>query len=464
MATNPSALPIVWQGADPDAKGPFGAAFTTPEVTTLQNLAAPSWTGAEAQVAQALAAAAKSFLPRYQFQLTRTAAGVADTIIAYMADSTGAGAFATGVDWPNNRPFAQAVLLADWLAKNLGLPVSQDSAYGQGSSGAALTYDSRVTRTTWGGLNDGNPGSLGGGTYRSDNAQVSAINLQGAVSCDTVDVTYLTNSGGATFDVFADGVNIGNASQTGGLNIVTTSFPCARGVRNVSVQRRAGAGFFCIYGIGMRDTGSRRVRVLNWAAGGSSLLEWRTTASPLDRGAIATNTAAIPSPHLIFVQLGLNDAIAASAAGAWVTSTVYAVGAYVTQGGVTYGCAVAHTAGVFATDLAAGNWLTVNAFAQRNYQALVDLYRPNSDIVFVVPAPISAVSATLAIQRDIVTACRQVAQANGCWLIDQAAQDGTYLFAVAQGDYLPANDPVHKGAAGYTKTNALVRLLPGLLG
>lgn len=42
--------------------------------------------------------------------------------------------------------------------------------------------------------------------------------------------------------------------------------------------------------------------------------------------------------------------------GAWVTATAYTTGQYVTQSGSLYFCIVAHTAGVFATDLAANKW------------------------------------------------------------------------------------------------------------
>ncbi len=41
---------------------------------------------------------------------------------------------------------------------------------------------------------------------------------------------------------------------------------------------------------------------------------------------------------------------------AWLTTTVYALGALVSNGSSYYRCIVAHTAGVFATDLAAGKW------------------------------------------------------------------------------------------------------------
>ena len=45
--------------------------------------------------------------------------------------------------------------------------------------------------------------------------------------------------------------------------------------------------------------------------------------------------------------------------GAWATATVYAVGNVVATGGTTYVCAVAHTAGTFATDLAANRWVAI---------------------------------------------------------------------------------------------------------
>lgn len=45
--------------------------------------------------------------------------------------------------------------------------------------------------------------------------------------------------------------------------------------------------------------------------------------------------------------------------GAWVTATVYAVSDVVTKGGITYVCSTAHTAGTFATDLAAVKWIAI---------------------------------------------------------------------------------------------------------
>lgn len=46
--------------------------------------------------------------------------------------------------------------------------------------------------------------------------------------------------------------------------------------------------------------------------------------------------------------------------GAWLTATAYALRDIVTQSGNTYLCALAHTSGTFATDLAANRWLVLS--------------------------------------------------------------------------------------------------------
>jgi hypothetical protein len=45
---------------------------------------------------------------------------------------------------------------------------------------------------------------------------------------------------------------------------------------------------------------------------------------------------------------------------AWATATVYAVGDLVIQSSKIYQCLIAHTSGVFATDLAALNWQEIS--------------------------------------------------------------------------------------------------------
>lgn len=62
--------------------------------------------------------------------------------------------------------------------------------------------------------------------------------------------------------------------------------------------------------------------------------------------------------------------------GGWVTATDYAKGDIVLQNDVVYLCVVAHTSGVFATDLAADKWGQVTA----NANALNIIFSPTSTL------------------------------------------------------------------------------------
>lgn len=65
--------------------------------------------------------------------------------------------------------------------------------------------------------------------------------------------------------------------------------------------------------------------------------------------------------------------------GQWVTATAYAQSDLVTNGTGTYVCAVAHTSGVFATDLAAGKWITL--FDSSAIAASSISFAPTGDLV-----------------------------------------------------------------------------------
>lgn len=77
----------------------------------------------------------------------------------------------------------------------------------------------------------------------------------------------------------------------------------------------------------------------------------------LQRGDGALNNQSV-SPDTITSSLAILIA-GWNIRGAWVTVTSYLVKDYVTNAGNGYVCIVAHTAGTFATDLAAGKWALV---------------------------------------------------------------------------------------------------------
>ncbi len=77
---------------------------------------------------------------------------------------------------------------------------------------------------------------------------------------------------------------------------------------------------------------------------------------------VGTATAASLDFGIPQGSIGNTGPAAWSAPAAWLTTTVYAAGppaSVVVQGGETYVCLISHTAGVFATDLAAAKWIKV---------------------------------------------------------------------------------------------------------
>jgi hypothetical protein len=75
----------------------------------------------------------------------------------------------------------------------------------------------------------------------------------------------------------------------------------------------------------------------------------------------ASQTAVLEFGHQ-YIRFHINGATLLSPTpAAWVTATVYAIGALVLQAGTKYYCTAAHTSGTFATDLAAGRWYALPA-------------------------------------------------------------------------------------------------------
>jgi len=73
---------------------------------------------------------------------------------------------------------------------------------------------------------------------------------------------------------------------------------------------------------------------------------------------------------------------------AWVTGTLYAVGNYVKESSVIYYCVVGHTAGTFATDLAAGKWIIMSIYELPTPYDQADIvtlhYAQNADTMYIV--------------------------------------------------------------------------------
>lgn len=77
-----------------------------------------------------------------------------------------------------------------------------------------------------------------------------------------------------------------------------------------------------------------------------------------------------------------------ASASAWLTSTGYVIGNYVTQSAIIYYCIKNHTSGTFAVDLAAGDWVAQNLLEIPTIFQQADIFNlqtaQNSDVMYIV--------------------------------------------------------------------------------
>jgi len=90
--------------------------------------------------------------------------------------------------------------------------------------------------------------------------------------------------------------------------------------------------------------------------------------------------------YIRFVQNG--GQVVKDSPAAWLTGTVYAVGDFVEEAGDTYYCIEAHTAGTFATDLAADKWVEQSVYEIPTPYLEADLpqlrFARSADVMFIV--------------------------------------------------------------------------------
>jgi hypothetical protein len=124
---------------------------------------------------------------------------------------------------------------------------------------------------------------------------------------------------------------------------------------------------------------------------------------------------------------------------AWVTSHGYVLGDLVVQTGVNYYCAIAHTSGTFATDLAAGKWyaLTGSIYEIPSPYALADL--TNADGTFALQVEQSG---------DVLYIANMYGTYPPQTLTRRAATDWTF------GDYAPNDGPFLESNATSTTLQA----------
>lgn len=106
---------------------------------------------------------------------------------------------------------------------------------------------------------------------------------------------------------------------------------------------------------------------------------------PFEFSTVQTYVLEFGEYYCRFFYRGGGQVVVASAP-AWVTTTGYVPGNYVTHSAVIYYCLVAHTAGTFATDLAANKWIAQTILEVPTPYAEADLaelnYTQSADVLF----------------------------------------------------------------------------------
>ncbi|SIR16334.1 hypothetical protein SAMN05880590_1136 [Rhizobium sp. RU35A] len=165
--------------------------------------------------------------------------------------------------------------------------------------------------------------------------------------------TQLAASGalGATLDalallVSADYARVSKASldAVSGASVGQTGIALVGADRGI-YERQAG-GWVKVAGL-PTDTGQAAADAAAAAADADRILAQAAASE-----ALAHRTAVVATED----RIEASTAIITNHRGNWATGTAYAVRDTVMQGGVQYICTVAHTAGTFATDLAAPRW------------------------------------------------------------------------------------------------------------
>ncbi len=240
--------------------------------------------------------------------LTATKANTADTLVAYMGDSTAFGQNSAGTGTTNAKVYSAPAQLAA-LLDAASIPASRDSWWGGGEAGvpsvsfAALMSADPKLSTTGTGINE-NFACIGGACITSSDT-TSTFTYTTEKSCNRVDVYFLEFSAGGDFRVTVDGGAEGAANSTIGAVRKMGKLTINLGASAVhAVKFRLSSANCFLIGFRFYDTNTRRVIIENQGACGWKTSNWTDTTNGESPG----NNFALTGAHLAILQAGLvND-------------------------------------------------------------------------------------------------------------------------------------------------------------
>jgi lysophospholipase L1-like esterase len=349
-------------------------------------------------------------LPKWRRALAKVRAGTANANLMALGDSTTAGSFATGNGYvASARSMSYPTQLAALMATATGLPINLNTFAGSNAgSSDFLAYDPRWTSlgTNW---TVGAIPSFGGSLIGNNNAgNYTTAKFQTSGITDTVDIWYLQNTSYGTFTVSIDGGQSTSANivAAGAISMQKVTKTFTRGSNHVLEFNKVADGNVFIAGFCAYDSQVKSVNIFNGGYPGKKASDFVANTNVWDPLPMLGTFA----PDLTLLNININDWIAGTAAATFTSQM----------------------------------------------QTIITQAQLSGDVLLQTGMPSKITSATQAAQDAITVATRLLAQPLNIPVVDVSSAWCDYTTAVASGYFLPANDVVHPGAAGYANAALLI--------
>jgi hypothetical protein len=241
--------------------------------------------------------------PVWDAAKVKAASGFGNAILAYIGDSTTAGAFAAdGTSYAGAAPYSNPSRLAAAMALS-GIPTSIGSsfgAHGMTTNANLLSYDTRLTfGASWGKYTSIR--SLGGDVIYSTGATLDTYTFAPVAAFDTIDVYYMQNTPGyGTFTIDIGAGVLATVNALGAPTVMKATVTVASGTHVVNITKTV-AGAIIIVGISTYKN-NNEVQVINLGEAGIRADNYMATGAFAHAAALA-----VLQPNLSVVGLMIND-------------------------------------------------------------------------------------------------------------------------------------------------------------
>lgn len=322
-------------------------------------------------------------------------AGTGRARILAAGDSTtaGVGAFTTA----GLRVGGYPAYLASSLA-SAGLATTSANVVGSANLSTAASYTTYNPNMTFGSANWVFAGASAGGAGFSNATDTAAASFTPPVAVDTFEVTYLQNTGYGIMNYDIDGGTATPLNLAGTAQLMKVVISTTLGTHTLNLARASG-GTVLFFAIVAYNSAQKAVDVMNSGWGGSTTADWNNNSTVFRARPIIQFYA----PHLLILQLGIND---------YTPATLVSVANY-----------------------------------QTNLNAIIADNIASRSILLVTPVPSISSRQTVAIQAQYVQAMRDVAAQNNLplfdnWKIFDAGATQTQFYIA---------DRVHPNETGYAR-------------